>query len=104
MAPLFEATRLPFAGYLLDDTRAFVHTHVSTALDEPKACVAAFDQVEPWVFWNEPFLQRRLDGYVRATVPEASAARRDLERFHAAEGVPFTKGFQEPQGRRLPSP
>lgn len=61
-------------------------------VDDHEGCARAHDVFEPWVPWNDDFLQRRLDCYEKARDPRAARARTELEAFRRDAGSSFRDG------------
>jgi len=57
-----------------------------------EGCARAHDPFEPWVPWNDHFLQRRVDCYERAGDPRLVRARAELRTYRADAGSSFRAG------------
>ena len=90
---LLDRLDRPFALHLLNEDRLLARIHLIRKLDLPDRCVAAFEDLEPHVPWNESHLRRRLACYGRNGHRLAGVARRDLEEFRAAGDIEIWRGL-----------
>ena len=83
-----ESLTKPFAARAANDTRLEAVLELSATLEPAQECVRALAAFEPWVPWNETFLERRVHCYERAQDARLGRARADLEAFVAAKPAP----------------
>jgi predicted membrane-bound spermidine synthase len=86
---LYDALGAPFAVEVLEEERIATRFDLGTRIGAP--CAEILSPYEPNLVWQEWFLRERLACYEREQDPATEAARRDLERFLAAEPRPFIR-------------
>ena len=80
---IFEAMAEPFTLRLHDEKRIFARSELARIVDFPRLCVSAFEALEPFFPWTEPFLRLRLECYAQTGHHLAARAGRQLEDFYA---------------------
>ncbi len=82
LAPaLFAALSKPFAAHILEEARKEVRLQVALTTADPRPCIDAFAEFEPWVPWQEPFLADRCKCYRRAQHELADEACSQLQEW-----------------------
>ncbi len=77
--------------YLRED----ILIELAVLVEDHEGCARAHDVFEPWVPWNDAFLQRRLECYEKAHDPRLARARAELEDFRRDSGSSFRDGVPD---------
>jgi spermidine synthase len=93
-ARLLRAIQQPFAIHALEDTRLKVAASLALRVDDPQACRAPIEALDPHTPWNANYLSLRRDCYRRAGDSRVAQAELDLARFLAAEHTPLGVAVQ----------
>jgi hypothetical protein len=83
---LFAALEKPFAVMTLEQSRLYARADIAEAIPTERACVEAFEQMEPHVPWDQGLLERRFGCYSRWQHPLARSAAKELDQFKACQG------------------
>jgi predicted membrane-bound spermidine synthase len=90
---LLDALSQPFAVHAQEFTRRRAVFAIALSQPDPKLCVAALAAIEPYPFWEEPFLRDRAACYNDAKHPLAAAAISDLQRYMDTRGLRIDEGL-----------
>ncbi len=81
---LFDALAEPFAVRVVEDRRRHARATIAMAQAAVGQCAAELAAIEPWVYMDRDFLEKRVKCYERTGSPLLARARADLAAYREA--------------------